>query len=62
MTCMKITVSQNGQIYPKDTFSNGAAHIYIYTEGYSESTEPIYAVNIFPIFPLARFEPQDKGV
>ena len=28
--------------------------IYIYTEGYSESTEPIDAVNILP---LARFEP-----
>ena len=27
---------------------------YIYTEGYSESTEPIDAVNILP---LARFEP-----
>ena len=30
------------------------ANIYIYTEGYSESTEPIDAVNILP---LARFEP-----
>ena len=29
-------------------------HIYIYTEGYSESTEPIDAVNILP---RARFEP-----
>ena len=29
-------------------------YIYIYTEGYSESTEPIDAVNILP---LARFEP-----
>ena len=28
--------------------------LYIYTEGYSESTEPIDAVNILP---LARFEP-----
>ena len=28
--------------------------VYIYTEGYSESTEPIDAVNILP---LARFEP-----
>ena len=28
MTCMKITESQNGQIYPEDTFSHGAAHIY----------------------------------
>ena len=27
---------------------------YIYTEGYSESTEPIDTVNILP---LARFEP-----
>ena len=26
MTCMKITESQNGQIYPEDTFSHGAAH------------------------------------
>ena len=35
---------------------NGLQHIYIYiyTEGYSESTEPIDAVNILP---LARFEP-----
>ena len=30
MTCLKITESQNGQIYPKDTFSHGAAHIYCY--------------------------------
>ena len=30
MTCLKITESQNGQIYPEDTFSHGAAHIYIY--------------------------------
>ena len=29
-------------------------YIYIYTEGYSESTEPIDAVNFLP---LARFEP-----
>ena len=29
-------------------------YIYIYTEGYSESTEPIDAVNYLP---LARFEP-----
>ena len=28
MTCLKITESQNGQIYPEDTFSHGAAHIY----------------------------------
>ena len=28
--------------------------LYIYTEGYSESTEPLDAVNILP---LARFEP-----
>ena len=27
MTCIKITESQNGQIYPEDTFSHGAAHI-----------------------------------
>ena len=26
---MKITESQNGQIYPEDTFSHGAAHIYL---------------------------------
>ena len=24
---MKITESENGQIYPEDTFSHGAAHI-----------------------------------
>ena len=30
MTCMKITESQNGQIYPEDTFSHGAAHIYAF--------------------------------
>ena len=29
MTCIKITESQNGQIYPEDTFSHGAAHIVI---------------------------------
>ena len=28
MTCMKITESQNGQIYPEDTFSHGAAHLF----------------------------------
>ena len=28
MTCMKITESQIVQIYPEDTFSHGAAHIY----------------------------------
>ena len=28
MTCMKITESQDGQIYPEDTFSHGAAHMY----------------------------------
>ena len=27
MTCLKITESQNAQIYPEDTFSHGAAHI-----------------------------------
>ena len=27
MTCLKITKSQNGQIYPEDTFSHGAAHM-----------------------------------
>ena len=27
MTCLKITESQNGQIYPEDTFSHGAAHL-----------------------------------
>ena len=26
MTCIKITESQNGQFYPEDTFSHGAAH------------------------------------
>ena len=30
MTCLKVTESQNGQIYAEDTFSHGAAHIYIY--------------------------------
>ena len=29
MTCLKITESQNDQIYPEDTFSHGAAHLYI---------------------------------
>ena len=28
MTCIKITESQNGQIYPEDTFSHGVAHIF----------------------------------
>ena len=32
-------------------------NIYIYTEGYSESTEPIDAANILP---LARFEPTNS--
>ena len=29
MTCLKITESQNGQIYPEDTFSHGAAHMLL---------------------------------
>ena len=28
MTCLKVTESQNGQIYPEDTFFHGAAHIF----------------------------------
>ena len=28
MTCMKITESQNDQIYPEDTFSHSAAHFF----------------------------------
>ena len=28
MACLKITESQNGQIYPEDTFSHGAAHLF----------------------------------
>ena len=31
MTCLKITESQNGQIYPEDTFSHGPAHLYMVT-------------------------------
>ena len=27
MACLKITESQNGQIYPEDTFSHGAAQM-----------------------------------
>ena len=27
MTCLKITESQNGKIYPEDTFSHGAAQM-----------------------------------
>ena len=27
MTCLKFTEAQNGQIYSKDTFSHGAAHL-----------------------------------
>ena len=30
MTCLEITESQNGKIYPEDTFSHGAAHMYMY--------------------------------
>ena len=33
MTCLKITESQNGQIYPEDTFSHGAAHIQLVWDG-----------------------------
>ena len=29
MTCLKITESQNGQIYPEDPFSHGAAQIIV---------------------------------
>ena len=31
MTCLKNTKSQNGQIYPEDTFTYSAAHICILT-------------------------------
>ena len=40
MTCLKITESQNGQIYPEDTFSHGAAqlnsylYVYLYVSWY----------------------------
>ena len=32
MTCLKITESQNGQIYPEDTFSNGAAQMLLFEQ------------------------------
>ena len=41
-------------MYCKGLWLLGKKGIYIYMEGYSESTEPIDAVNILP---LARFEP-----
>ena len=34
---MKITESQNGQIYPEDTFSHGAAHMVLEEPGESAS-------------------------
>ena len=40
MTCLKITESQNGQIYPEDTFSHGAAHVY-FTENEVNYAEPV---------------------
>ena len=45
-----------GELYKHESprISRLGQYIYIYTEGYSESTEPIDAVNILP---LARFEP-----
>ena len=44
----------NSILFKIDCLSKMYIYIYIYTEGYSESTEPIDAVNILP---LARFEP-----
>ena len=41
MTCIKITESQNGQIYPEDTFSHGAAHMFsanIFNDHHMSST------------------------
>ena len=32
MTCIKITESQNGQIYPEDTFYHGAAQMQTVSE------------------------------
>ena len=39
MTCLKITESQNCQIYPEDTFSHGAAHFYFVKSFYMEKME-----------------------
>ena len=41
MTYLKITESQNGQIYPEDTFSHGAAHMYL--------VEELFVLENFPI-------------
>ena len=35
MTCIKITESQNGKIYPEDTISHGAAHIYFFSNSFT---------------------------
>ena len=40
MTCIKIIECQNGQIYPEDTFSHGAAHIY-FTQAHRLKTKPV---------------------
>ena len=34
MTCLKITESQNGQIYPEDKFSHGAAQMFYQNKNY----------------------------
>ena len=54
MTCMKITESQNGQIYPEDTFSHGAAHMFLAMFGkevgfYYQTLEAIFLLRTFVI-------------
>ena len=49
-----LTYGWEKMVFEEYQDSYNGSHIYIYTEGYSESTEPINAVNILP---LARFEP-----
>ena len=41
MTFLKIIESQNGQIYPEDTFSHGAAHLIFRTKFLLHFSDPI---------------------
>ena len=50
MTCIKITESQNGQIYPEDTFSHGAAHIIGHTQ--ADQLLPQLLTQQFDTFPI----------
>ena len=50
MTCMKITESQNGQIYPEDTFSHGAAQIILIKIVAKKAIKCLARLAFYPLF------------